>query len=128
MSPGPPVALLILSFLSAATAAAQPYSDLAGRILDQSEAGIPDASITVVNEDTGFRRAAESEPGGSYAIGPLEPGSYKITVRKQGFRTAIRFGVRLAASSATRACARIWVWIDFESCGNAPFCGSSARS
>ena len=103
MSPGPPVALLILSFLGGAPAAAQPYSDLAGRILDTTEAGIPDASITVVNEDTGFRRGAESEPGGSYAIASLEPGMYKITVRKQGFRTAIRFGVRLAAAAATRA-------------------------
>ena len=103
MSPGPPVALLILSFLVGAPAAAQPYSELAGRILDATEAGIPDASIAVVNEDTGFRRGTASEPGGSYAMGSLEPGIYKITVRKQGFRTAIRFGVRLAAAGATRA-------------------------
>ncbi len=103
MSPGSLAALLVFGYLGAATGEAQPYASLAGRILDTSEAGIPAAVITAVNEDTGFRRTVESELSGSYAIAALEPGVYKITARKPGFRTVIRFGVRLAESSPARA-------------------------
>src|ERR1051325_2844180 len=83
--------------------AAQSYGHLYGRILDVSEGGIPQVAVTVVNEDTGFRRTTQSEPTGAYAVGALQPGVYKITVRKEGFRTLVRFGVNLVAASVTRA-------------------------
>jgi hypothetical protein len=94
---------LALLLLGAFSVAAERYVDVYGRVLDPSEGGIGQASVTVVNEDTGFRRATESDPGGSYSVGSLQPGSYKITVRKEGFRTLMRFGVRLSTAGATRA-------------------------
>jgi hypothetical protein len=103
MPPGRLVALLVLVFLGAATGTAQSYAGLSGRILDTSEAGIPGAVITAVNEDSGFRRTVESELTGAYAIPLLEAGAYKITARKPGFRTVIRFGVRVETGGATRA-------------------------
>ena len=90
--------LLILSFPSSA----ERLTGIAGLILDPSGARVPDAAISVVNQDTGFRRGAESDPEGSYTIASLQPGLYKITVRKDGFRTMIRFGVRVDASQAAR--------------------------
>ena len=78
---------LALLLVCAAPAAAQKYANLYGRVLDTSEGGIGQAAVSVVNEDTGFRRAAESEPGGAYAVSSLQPGIYKIIVRKEGFRT-----------------------------------------
>lgn len=95
------LALVFLCFLW--PAAAQQLATLYGRVVDPSDAGIQEASVSIVNEDTGFRRSLESENDGSYAAGSLLPGSYKITVRKPGFRTVIRFGVPLAAGMATRA-------------------------
>jgi hypothetical protein len=56
----------------------------------------------VVNEDTGFRRLTQSHPDGGYVVSSLQPGLYKITVRKEGFRTAIRFGVKLNPSQPSR--------------------------
>ena len=103
MPRAPVAALLILVFAGAMPLAAQHYADLTGRILDITDSGIPSASVTAVNEDTGFRRVVSSELSGGYAIGSLEPGTYKVTVRKEGFRTAIRFGVTLSAGGATRA-------------------------
>src|SRR5436305_1959619 len=94
---------LALLLLGAFSVAAQRYVDVYGRILDTSEAGIGQAAVTVVNEDTGFRRVTESDPGGMYAVGSLQPGAYKITVRREGFRTLMRFGVKLSAVGATRA-------------------------
>src|SRR5690348_2918814 len=84
-------------------AAAQRYASLAGHILDTSQAGIAGAAISVVNEDTGFRRGAVSEFGGGYAVSSLEPGVYKITVRKENFQTVVRFNLELRPSVATLA-------------------------
>ena len=81
---------------------AQNYTYVLGLIRDPSGASAPDAAITVVNEDTGFRRTTQSRPDGGYVVSSLQPGVYKITVRKTGFRTAIRFGVKLNPSQPAR--------------------------
>ncbi len=73
-----------------------------GVVVDPSGARVPDAAISVVNQDTGFRRSTVSGPEGGYVIGSLQPGPYKITVRKEGFRTLIRFGVRAGVAQAAR--------------------------
>ena len=86
-----------------ATAAAQRYADLHGWVLDTSEGGIAEAVVTVVNEDSGFRRVTQSEAGGAYTVASLRPGTYKISVRKEGFIPVVRFGVHLAVSALTRA-------------------------
>src|SRR5438128_2617497 len=82
--------------------AAQQYSHLSGLILDSSDAGVPGAMVSVTNEDTGFRRVVYSRTDGGYMVASLEPGVYKITVRKPGFRTKIRFGVKLEVSQPAR--------------------------
>jgi hypothetical protein len=64
-------------------------------VLDPSLAAVPEASVTVVNQDSGFRRVTQTEDQGAYSVGSLEAGLYKITVRKEGFRTMIRFNVKL---------------------------------
>src|SRR5262249_37228403 len=89
----PPARLLAIIFLAAAHAAAQRYGDLYGRGVDTSEGGISGASVTIVNQDTGFRRTATTQTGGTYAVAALRPGPYKITVRKDGFRIVVRMDV-----------------------------------
>jgi len=84
-------------------AAAQRDATLCGRILDASESGIGSAQITAINQDTGFRRQTESTDDGAYSIGSLAPGSYKVTARKDGFRTLVRFNVGLESDHATVA-------------------------
>src|SRR5947209_8998707 len=82
---------------------AQRYGEVFGRVLDASDGGIGEASVTVLNEDSGFRRVTHTEPTGVYAVAALEPGAYKITVRKEGFRSVLRFGVQIPAATAVRA-------------------------
>jgi len=96
------LSLAMVVALSVAPARAQRYGEVFGRIVDSSQGGVSDASITIVDEDTGFRRAAQSETGGAYAIGSLAPGSYKITVRKEGFRPVMKFGVKVSTGAAAR--------------------------
>src|SRR6478735_10721420 len=90
--------LRLLLFFAAFPLTAQQYSHLSGLVLDISDAGVPGAAISAINEDTGFRRMAYTRNDGGYTVASLEPGVYKITVRKSGFRTIIRFGVKLEVS------------------------------
>lgn len=103
MSSGRLASLLVFCALSVAPALAQRYADLYGRVLDTSGGGIGDTLVTVVNQDTGFRRSTLSDPTGQYAVAGLEAGSYKVSVRKDGFRGAVRFDVPLTAGVTTRA-------------------------
>ena len=72
MRVGVPVAVLAAILVAGAPVAAQHYASLAGHVLDTSGGGISGAVVTVTNQDTGFRRSAESEVGGAYAVAPLE--------------------------------------------------------
>jgi hypothetical protein len=96
-------AALSLVWLAAlAPLSAQQWCSLSGLILDSSAATVPDAMVSVINEDTGFRRVIQSRTDGVYAVASLQPGTYKVIVRKDGFHTVVRFGVRLDASQSAR--------------------------
>jgi hypothetical protein len=91
-------------FLTLCPAApAQRSAYLFGRVLDPSDAAVSDALVTVVSEDTGFRRITQSQTDGEYVVSSLRPGVYKVTVRKDGFRTMIRFNVKLEVRQPARA-------------------------
>ncbi len=100
------VPLIIGCLCSAGLSRSQSQTHLGGIIRDPTDAAVPDAMITVVNQDTGFRRLASSRSDGSYNVVSLEPGLYKITVRHPGFRTLIRLGVRVDLAQPVR--------VDFE--------------
>jgi hypothetical protein len=73
-----------------------------GRVLDPSQAAVPQAAITIVNQESGFRRVTETASDGGYSVRSLDSGVYKVTVRKDGFRTMIRFNVKVANLAAAQ--------------------------
>lgn len=103
MNPARFVSLIAIGLICGTMAAAQPAGYIYGRIVDPSGAAVPGTFISLVNEDSGFRHATESLPDGSYAAGLFAPGDYKVTVRKEGFRTMIRFHVHLEETRPARA-------------------------
>lgn len=92
------VALLIAPLISSGQQKAQ----VAGVVRDPSDAIVPGASVSVVNLDTGVRRMTYSNSEGFYAVSALAAGNYKITVRKDGFRTVAQLGVVLQALETAR--------------------------
>ena len=58
-----------------------------GTITDASGAAVPNASIVISSPDTGQSRNLTSDAAGYYSVGPLTPGSYRITVTSAGFQT-----------------------------------------
>ena len=93
---------ILLSCSFRAGLLSQSHTHLAGTVRDPSDAAVPDAMVTVVNQDTGFRYLTSSQSDGTYNMLSLEPGLYKITVRHPGFRTLIRLGVRVDLARPVR--------------------------
>jgi hypothetical protein len=56
-----------------------------GNILDASGAAVPNAQITVTNQDTGVIRTAASTADGNYNVPSLAPGKYTVEARTPGF-------------------------------------------
>src|ERR1051326_3937916 len=62
---------------------------LVGTIRDASGAVIPNADITVTNTKTGVALNLKSNQAGDYVAPYLEPGTYSVTAKSQGFQTAV---------------------------------------
>ncbi|HEU0139725.1 MAG TPA: carboxypeptidase-like regulatory domain-containing protein [Bryobacteraceae bacterium] len=94
----------VLTFLlfAAFAAQAQQRAQLTGVIRDSSGLGVPDTDVVMLNVETGIRRSTRTGEYGSYAVSSLAPGEYKVTVRKSGFRTIARTGIRLGATERAR--------------------------
>ncbi len=102
MVPGRMRVFIAVAAFCAAPLSGQRSASIAGRIVDATGAGVPAAAITVIDQKTGFRRTAESEPGGAYAVTSLEPGQYTIKVAKDQFRPINNFNVPVAGQGATQ--------------------------
>jgi Carboxypeptidase regulatory-like domain len=103
MNAGPLVAFVLSSLACTSPAWAQRSAYIRGRVLDPSQAAVPEAAITIVNQESGFRRVTQTATAGDYTVGSLDSGTYKVTVRKDGFRTMIRFNVKVANMEAAQA-------------------------
>ena len=89
-------ALTACTLMSVQTAKAQVlYGSVVGTVTDQSGAVLPNAQVTVTNEQTGFTRQATSNASGQYRIIEVPEGDYTISVSATGFQEAKRTGVRL---------------------------------
>src|ERR1700733_3389115 len=60
-------------------------SALAGSVLDKSGAAIPRAQVMATEVNTGSVRAVQSNQEGRYLFSQLNPGTYRIDVRAEGF-------------------------------------------
>jgi len=86
--------------------AVEELASLSGAITDPAHLPIARAQVALTSEGTGFRRVTQTSAAGQYHLSALQQGSYKITIRKEGFRSVVRFGIRLEAGEGSR--------IDFE--------------
>ncbi|NUQ27326.1 MAG: TonB-dependent receptor [Acidobacteriaceae bacterium] len=89
------------------------YGTLTGNVTDASGAVIPGASVTATNVATSVVRSTTSTEDGSYLLNDLLPGTYRVTVKANGFttfhqenvavlpNTTQRVGVQLQVGSST---------------------------
>ncbi|MBV9082408.1 MAG: carboxypeptidase regulatory-like domain-containing protein, partial [Acidobacteriaceae bacterium] len=92
--------ILVLSLLlAAARSQAQSTGSIQGSVTDPTGAAIPDAVVTVTNQETGEKRVIKSDSAGLYSVPSLPPGMYKIQVELHGFQTVVADNLRLEVSS-----------------------------
>lgn len=98
-----PAAIVLVTLWAAPPVAAQnPTASLVGTIADPTGAAVAGARVEAHNTDTSETRRATSGIKGEFAVTNLPPGTYEITVVKEGFRTIRRPGVQLQMEQAAR--------------------------
>ncbi len=85
-----------MAILLAPGALAQVSAVLSGTVSDQSGALVGAATVTAKNLDLGTTRTTTTDSEGRYAIPSLNIGNYEVRAVKQGFKEAVRTGIRLA--------------------------------
>ena len=91
--------VLACSVLSLPTEAQVSAAKLSGTIADTSGASITGAKIEITNVQTGIIRNVIANSSGLYSAPSLPPGSYTISVSKEGFSTEVRTGITLDVGS-----------------------------
>ena len=77
--------LLLLAFTS--TSFAQDISArIDGQVTDPNGATVTKASVTLTNMRTGEVRTVESNDDGAYTLTQIQPGTYDLSVKAQGFK------------------------------------------
>ncbi len=70
-----------------------------GTVRDASNAPVPGATVTATNVATGIDTVRLTTTAGVYAVTPLPPGEYRVTVTLDGFERFVREGLVVDALS-----------------------------
>ena len=90
---------LVFCFLLAVAAFGQgERGTLNGTVTDPTGAVIPGATVKALNVATGVETTVQTTSTGVYRIPYLPPGTYRLTVSSDGFKTAIRENVILSVA------------------------------
>src|SRR5215475_4927547 len=76
-------------------------ASLTGLITDQTNAAAAHVQVTIVSEDTGYKRSTDTDGAGYYSFPELPIGTYSLTVTHSGFAT-LQQKVTLQTAQKTR--------------------------
>jgi hypothetical protein len=89
---------ILVSFCTVLLLAASAFGQNAvvnGRVTDSSEAAVPNASVTLINRNTGVQTATTSNSEGYFVFPPQASGLYDLAATAPGFSTAKVDGITL---------------------------------
>lgn len=73
-----------------------------GRVLDESGAGVPGATVTLINTATGITASTVSDSTGAYQFLNVRVGDYRVEGALQGFSTAVAPNVSVVVNARQR--------------------------
>ena len=82
--------LLLSTFASTVLAQTTGSGTISGNVTDPRGAMIPGANVTIHNTGTGIEKVVPTNDVGLYSAPFIQPGSYQVTVTKQGFARVVR--------------------------------------
>ncbi|HUI54398.1 MAG TPA: TonB-dependent receptor [Bryobacteraceae bacterium] len=68
-------------------------ADISGLVKDPAGSSIPNATLTLTNQDTGVARTIKSDTDGRYRFYPVPPGRYALKVEATGFSPSTTTGM-----------------------------------
>lgn len=77
-------------------------AEITGLITDPAGTAVPAARVSARNVETGITAQAVTNEQGYYTITHLNPGSYELSVQKEGFKAATRPGIQLEVAQIAR--------------------------
>jgi len=86
------------TFFSGLLAPQSTTGTINGRVLDETGQPISGATITLTRHDTGDLRTFTSESTGEFVFTSIQPGTYDLSVKAQGFKILEKKGIALSAS------------------------------
>ena len=93
------LSISFLAFILHAPARAQSISGaISGSVRDASSLAIPGAEVVLTDTATALERRARSNDLGDFVFTSVPPGSYRLVIQFQGFKTLQRDAVQLTAS------------------------------
>src|SRR5690349_24933998 len=91
-----------LVFIFAIPSGAQVASgSIVGSVRDASGAVVIGATVTVRNTETGIAHVVKSNTEGQHVVTLLQPGTYSVTVERQGFKKAVQPAFKLEIGRAS---------------------------
>jgi hypothetical protein len=96
--PGVVQSVLFL-YLAAAITFAQSTGAIQGTVTDGTGAILPNATVTVTNEETGETHDLRTDSAGLYSVPGLLPGNYKVEAQSQGMQSAVANHVVVAVGT-----------------------------
>ena len=80
--------------------AAEGSASISGVVLDATEATVSNAQVELTSLSGAKVRSATSGPDGGFSFGRLAPGSYRVTVKGNGFKSYRSAAIELTAEQA----------------------------
>src|SRR5438876_4395979 len=75
---------------------------ITGIVTDSSGSAIPDAKVTIIDENTGAKIVVVTTTAGNYSSPPLILGTYTVQVEKDGFKTSTTKGIIVTGGQTYR--------------------------
>ncbi len=95
--------LVTLSVLLAplALSAQADRGSIRGQVLDEQRSNVPNATLTLLNEETGVTARSTSSSTGAFNFNNLNPGLYTLTTAEAGFGTRVQEHIVVAVGTTT---------------------------
>lgn len=94
--------LCLVSLATLPVSAQKTSGQISGNVVDASGAALPDATITITQVGTGSVRTVTTSSDGNYTVADLPIGTYRLSVKKTGFKESVVDNVVINVASVTR--------------------------
>src|SRR5439155_1575481 len=84
---------------------------VAGTVTDQKGGAVPNAAIELIDTATNVSRTQVTNDAGYYTFVSVPPGSYKVVIKKDGFRTTNVGAVNVQVGKSTTVDAQLEIGI-----------------